>query len=57
MSDYPDLDGTASTWPSVKEKNEVLLEAQGLDELVSIENGDSHGLKICAKEGYEQMNQ
>ena len=32
MSEYPDLDETVSTWPSVKEKNEVLLEAQGLDE-------------------------
>ena len=57
MSDYPDLDGTASTLPSVNEKNEVLLEAQGLDELVNIENGDSLGLKIYVKEGYEEINQ
>ena len=26
------MKGGPSTWPSVKEKNEVLLEAQGLDE-------------------------
>ena len=57
ISDYPDLDGDAYAWPGVKEKFEVLLEAQGLNELVNIEDVDSHGLKIYVKEGYEEINQ
>ena len=57
MSDYPDLDETASEWPGVKETFQVFLEAQGLDELFNIEDGNSHIFKIYVKEGYEEINQ
>ena len=49
MSDNPDLDGTASAWTGAKGKFEVLLETQGLDELVNIKDEDAHGLNIDMK--------
>ena len=57
MLDYPGCDGTVSAWPGVKETFEVLLESQGLDELVNIKDEDSHGLRKYFKEGYEEINQ
>ena len=46
MSNYPYFDWTASAWRGVKETFEVLLESQGLDELVNIRDEGTHGLKI-----------
>ena len=43
------MDGTASAWTGAKGKFEVVLEAQGLDELVNIKDEDAHGLNIDMK--------
>ena len=56
MSDYPEFDGTGSSWPGVKEKFEALLEAQGLDELLRIDEVQEHKLKLSLDKDYEQDN-